>query len=193
MQPERLHGVFFWGFLTGGRSWKVCPCAARGGMRRRRHQRQAGAGPGHLIVGFSGALQRSGAGESEKEAVSAEICGPGTGPAVCGNVLARLFGVPERIRTSDLPLRRGPRYPAVPPGRDEIGSRIIKATRRTCCGQIYTISRGGRGSARPQQFIPRRIDLGRQIIVAAAIRVEFLHQPLVGLNDVFAAGARAEA
>ena len=27
-----------------------------------------------------------------------------------------LFGAPERIRTSDLPLRRGPRYPAVPPG-----------------------------------------------------------------------------
>lgn len=25
-------------------------------------------------------------------------------------------GVPERIRTSDLPLRRGLRYPAVPPG-----------------------------------------------------------------------------
>ncbi len=24
-------------------------------------------------------------------------------------------GAPERIRTSDLPLRRGPRYPAVPP------------------------------------------------------------------------------
>lgn len=27
------------------------------------------------------------------------------------------IGAPERIRTSDLPLRRGPRYPAVPPGR----------------------------------------------------------------------------
>ena len=27
------------------------------------------------------------------------------------------YGAPERIRTSDLPLRRGPRYPAVPPGR----------------------------------------------------------------------------
>lgn len=26
------------------------------------------------------------------------------------------IGVPERIRTSDLPLRRGLRYPAVPPG-----------------------------------------------------------------------------
>ena len=26
-------------------------------------------------------------------------------------------GAPERIRTSDLPLRRGPRYPAVPPGQ----------------------------------------------------------------------------
>ena len=35
--------------------------------------------------------------------------------------LALLVGIkngpPERIRTSDLPLRRGPRYPAVPPGR----------------------------------------------------------------------------
>ena len=27
-----------------------------------------------------------------------------------------IYGAPERIRTSDLPLRRGPRYPAVPPG-----------------------------------------------------------------------------
>jgi hypothetical protein len=26
-------------------------------------------------------------------------------------------GAPKRIRTSDLPLRRGPRYPAVPPGQ----------------------------------------------------------------------------
>lgn len=28
-----------------------------------------------------------------------------------------VYGAPERIRTSDLSLRRGPRYPAVPPGR----------------------------------------------------------------------------
>ena len=27
-----------------------------------------------------------------------------------------LFGAPDRSRTCDLPLRRGPRYPAVPPG-----------------------------------------------------------------------------
>ncbi len=30
----------------------------------------------------------------------------------------KIIGVPERIRTSDLPLRRGLRYPTVPPGRE---------------------------------------------------------------------------
>lgn len=31
-------------------------------------------------------------------------------------LLNKLNGAPGRIRTADLPLRRGPRYPTVPPG-----------------------------------------------------------------------------
>ncbi len=40
-----------------------------------------------------------------------------------------LFGAPGRIRTCDLPLRRGPRYPAVPPGRVRFGRRIFDSGR----------------------------------------------------------------
>lgn len=36
--------------------------------------------------------------------------------AVFGAWFENGAGAPERIRTSDLPLRRGSRYPAVPPG-----------------------------------------------------------------------------
>jgi hypothetical protein len=33
--------------------------------------------------------------------------------------LVKENGAPDRIRTCDLPLRRGPRYPAVPPGHND--------------------------------------------------------------------------
>ena len=39
--------------------------------------------------------------------------------------LGRVSGAPERIRTSDLPLRRGPRYPAVPPGRNALRQILL--------------------------------------------------------------------
>jgi hypothetical protein len=38
-----------------------------------------------------------------------------------------LIGAPTRIRTWDLPLRRGPRYPAVPSGRVVRGARLYSA------------------------------------------------------------------
>ena len=37
-------------------------------------------------------------------------------------VFVKKIGVPGRIRTCDLPLRRGLRYPAVPPGPERHGS-----------------------------------------------------------------------
>lgn len=43
-------------------------------------------------------------------------------------------GVPERIRTSDLPLRRGLRYPSVPPGRE-----VIKDTGKNAKTQSVVI------------------------------------------------------